>query len=225
MNMQSLREGEQFEQPVGQGDYVVRAGDSIDSIAVEHGHFWETIWNDSGNSELKNKRKDPNVLLASDLVTIPPLRKKAEERSPEAKHRFKRKGVPAKINLAFTQSGEPRAHEKYVMDLDGKQENGELDGDGRFIKAIPNNARELVLYLGDAREEFRMKLGGIDPIRTVTGLQQRLNALGYPCGRDDGELDDQTRSAIGSFQSANGVDPTGTADSAFCDKLKSVYGC
>lgn len=50
--------------------YKVKQGDSICSIAFEHGLFPDTIWNDAKNSSLKQERKDPNVLYPGDVVYV-----------------------------------------------------------------------------------------------------------------------------------------------------------
>lgn len=82
-------------------EYQVKSGDCINSIAFNHGFFWETLWNHGQNSELKNKRKDPNVLKEGDVIHIPDLTLKEESGATEQRHRFRLKAVPAKLHLRF----------------------------------------------------------------------------------------------------------------------------
>lgn len=118
-------------------DYEVERGDCMSSIAYEHGFFWETLWNDPGNSDLKSRRKDPNVLAEGDTVHIPDLRLKKESGTTERCHRFELKGVPAKLRLRVLEQPEPEP---------AKEEPGYSSHQGRDAIAEdpqqPHNVKE-----------------------------------------------------------------------------------
>lgn len=87
-------------------EYKVKQGDCASSIAQKSGLFWETVWNHSKNAKLRNKRSDPNVLCPGDLIFIPDKEEKLESCATEQRHRFQRKGVPAKLRLRILQDKE-----------------------------------------------------------------------------------------------------------------------
>lgn len=210
--------------PVGTGDYRVGDGECMNSIAIKTGFFWETLWNRPENGELNATRKDPSVLLPSDRVFIPEKRRKEEAGQTEAVHRFRRKGRPSKLSIVFNELDKPRANENYVLNVDGKIQTGILDGEGRLDVYIPPGAREATILLGDGHDEHHLQLGGTHPITEVSGLQQRLNNLGFGCGEVDNALTPRTRAALKRFQLANGMDGTGLPDEATVQRLKSAHG-
>lgn len=91
-------------------EYTVKQGDCISSIAEKHGLFWEKVWNHPKNSRLKEQRKDPNILKPGDVIFVPDKEKKEESGATEQKHRFKKKGTPAKLRLRIME--EPVEEEK-----------------------------------------------------------------------------------------------------------------
>jgi hypothetical protein len=205
--------------------HKVKAGECIASIAFKYGFFPESIWNDPKNRELKDKRKDPNVLLAGDTVYVRDKEAKEESCAAEQRHRFKRKGVPEKLRLQFLLAdGSPRKDEPYELDVDGNLLSGRTDGQGRIEQSIPPNAQRAVVLLGAAQEEFAFALGGLDPIEEVRGVQGRLLNLGYYNGSVDGELGEATRAAISAFQRGAGIKASGEVDKKTRDALKKKYG-
>ncbi len=263
-------------------DYLVETGDCISSIAHEHGFFWETIWNHPQNAELKSKRKDPNILQEGDVAHIPDLTLKQETRATDKRHKFVRKGAPAKLRFRIMEEplpekakpgaggapagvggggsfldkvvgaaqqaiglptaggstkefeepdpeplereDKPRKNVPYVVLIDGKVTTGNTDGDGRIELSIPPNAQSGTLTLdpGTLKERvIPLNLGHLNPINVVSGVTQRLNNLGFPCG--DGSDEEALAAALKAFQEKNGLEVTGNIDDVTRNKLRDLH--
>ncbi len=212
--------------PVGDGEYEVQPGDCVESVAHRAGHFWQTIWDHPRNAALKAARKNPNVLLPGDRLHVPPLRLKEVGAATDGRHSFVRRGVPSKLRVCVQQGGKPRKNEPYRLDVDGQIFEGVTDGAGFVEVAIPPSASRGELIVGAGRtnrQVFHLDLGGMDPITTVSGVQKRLQNLGYPCGLS-GQMDDDTSAAIALFQKSQDLPPTGELDQQTRDKLQQAHG-
>jgi N-acetylmuramoyl-L-alanine amidase len=202
--------------------YIVGAGESIPSIAKDNGFFWQMLWNHPDNADLKAKRKDPNVLMEGDEVTIPDPQLRQESGATEARHKFVRKGEPHMFKLRLMRMNKPRANEAYVLKLDGKLIRGQTDATGLLQQSIPGNAKGGRLLLKNGKEQYPICIGGMDPVDEISGLQHRLNNLGFPCEMD-GNLGPRTKRALLQFQAQNNLPATGKPDDATKGKLSSMH--
>jgi len=202
---------------------IVSAGDSIPSLAHEHGQFWQKVWDHPENAALKQKRKNPNQLVAGDEVFVPELESREESRPTESRHVFKRKGVPAKIKMQLFMLGEPRKNEPYVLEIDGQLITGTLDGEGKLEQFVSPTAKSGKLKLKDGKEVIPIRLGHLDPVDELSGVKQRLNNLGFHCGPEDDEMNAATAAALRSFQARHQLQETGEADAATKAKLQEVH--
>jgi hypothetical protein len=205
------------------GNYIIEPGESIPSVAKDQGFFWRTLWDLPENAALKQKRKDPNVLFQGDEVFVPDLRQKQESGATEQRHRFKRKGDPVKFKLRLLSMDKPRASEDYVLEIDGKLIRGKTDADGKLEEWIPGNAEGGKITLKGGAEVYPVQIGHLDPVDETSGIQQRLNNLGFLCGTENGEIGPQTRQAICAFQAKHELKVTGEPDEATKAKLQELH--
>jgi len=200
----------------------VGEGQTTSSIAKQNGFFWRTIWEHAENAELRKKRKDPNVLFADDIIFVPDRKPKEVSKGTEQEHVFKLKGEPAKVKVQLFKLGKPRANEDYILEVDGKQTPGVTDGEGKLEHFIAPDAKSGKLTLKGGKEVHNLRLGNLDPLDTPSGVQQRLNNLGYNCGGEKGEIGEQTKEALKKFQADQNLEQTGEADAATKAKLKGL---
>jgi hypothetical protein len=213
--------------PEGNGDYVVQPGECLSSIAFEHGHFPDTILNDPDNSDIKKIRKNPNILLPGDRLTIPAIRPKEESREVDQRHKFRRKGVPEMFRMRLLDAHDkPRANLPYVLTVDKASFSAATNAQGELSHPIPPNARKgkLVVGVGDDVEEIAIELGYLDPLDSVSGVQARLTNLGIECGPVDGIFGPRTRAGVERFQKQCKLEATGELDKRTLEELEKAHG-
>lgn len=116
--------------------YKAKNGESIESIAFEHGFFPYTIWEHPENAKLKELRDNMNQLAAGDEVFIPDMTVGVEAASSGARLKFKRKGVPSLYRIQLLDYDEPRANLDYRFVVDGALIEGKTDANGVLEEPI-----------------------------------------------------------------------------------------
>ena len=202
----------------------IKPGDCIELLAEKYGFLPETLWEHPKNSSLKSLRKDRNILLPSDELFIPEKDIKSIAKPCAAKHQFKRKAVPAKFKLQLKKNGEPRSNLDYRLEIDSLTFSGKTDGSGWIEHVISPSAKKGKVTLTESKETYELKLGNLDPLDSIEGVQQRLQNLGFYSGEIDGKEGNLTRSAIQFFQKNKKLPVKGKIDSELKDMLKDDHG-
>lgn len=203
--------------------YKVKQGECTSSIACEKGFLWKTLWDHPENAQLKNDRKDPNVLYQDDTVHIPEIEEKEENCNDKQKHRFRLKGRPVKMKMQLLLNDKARSDESYELYVDDElRKKGKTDAKGFVEASIPPKATkgEIVIRKKANEERYEFYFGMLDPLSTNEGIKGRLLNLGYP-------VKDDLSSAIQAYQSSyktEGLTETGTADQDTRNHLKGKFG-
>lgn len=219
------------------GYHTVRQGEYFALIAKEAGiRNWRTIYNHPRNADLRSKRPDPNVLFPGDRIYIPDKTTKTATCATGKTYVFK---VPAptiqiQIKLKEQREGKPLKNAKCILKVGDTEYPLTTDGEGRLKQEVPVGTETADLIVPDYFLEWRLQVGNLDPLRQgsdqrhiVTGVQGRLNNLGYPCGEVDGQLGPRTCRALRDFQrQAMGRDDAdGQLDDETIDALEREHFC
>jgi N-acetylmuramoyl-L-alanine amidase len=180
------------------------------------------------NPELRQKRGNPNILQEGDEVQIPMLVEKLESIATGRRHTFWVRLVTSPLRLRLQEHGQPQAGVKYILQFEGgREQGGTTDGEGFINTRVPSWVRtaRLTLQVAPEPEVYELRLGHLDPLEEIRGVQQRLSNLGIPCAVT-GEVDEQTRWAVQTFQARmEGLEPNGDPrDPAMLQALRTVHG-
>jgi hypothetical protein len=204
--------------------HVVKQGECLASIGAQYGFTSKALWALSENAALRNKRKNPHILLPGDRVFVPQKDPKNEGRPVDQRHKFVKHQL-VKLKICLLAAGKPIANQGYVLKVGGKNLQGTTDASGILEKPIPADATDATLVLGLDKLELQLKIGSLDPSTEATGVQGRLNNLGFHCGAVDGIVGPLTKSALMVFQETYQLKQTGKIDDATREKLRSLHGC
>ena len=204
--------------------YTIQQGDSVIRLSEKYGVWSATIWNDPANAELKSLRKDMNELMPGDVVVIPDKTLKHVAAATGKRHVFRRKGIPALYRVQLFDVESPRANQAYKLTVDdGTPLEGSTDANGILEQYVSASAKQGELVIGPDAFTIALDFGHLDPITEISGVQKRLNNLGFFCGEPDGELNDDTIIALCDFQIRFGLEETGEADEATLAKLAELH--
>jgi N-acetylmuramoyl-L-alanine amidase len=211
-------------------NHTVSQGECLSSIAREYGFSsYRTIYDHPNNAEFKRKRPNPNVIYPGDTLYIPDKDLKEESKATEKKHHFKLKKEIVKLRVVLKDDqDQPYANMSYQLKVDDHVFKGTTGGDGKIEQEIPADARagELAVFRSGTQDViafFPLELGELDPVEESTGIQARLNNLGFDCGAVDGIIGPLTQDALRLFQEKYGLTVTGTADATTREKLRELH--
>ena len=206
---------------------TVAQGDCVLSLARRFGRLPQQIWEAPENAELRQARAH-NVLLPGDRAFIPALRIKTIPAATEQRHVYQAHGATCVLRMQLLREQQPRANLQYALTVPGKVHRGVTDGDGDGILevTIRADAQGGILHLEDpaGEEVYPLRLGHLNPLDDVTGVQARLNNLDFACGAVDGQTGPLTQAALAAFQHAHGLQVTGHIDDATRHKLLERHG-
>jgi hypothetical protein len=208
--------------------HQVEQGEWMGSIAAQYGFaLWRPIWKLPENADLRSKRTDPELLFPGDLVWIPEVKQNSVSRPTDSPHKFTKLGDRATLRLRFVDVDRfIRAFGpiSYSLEMeDGDTQSGEIAHEGQEI--------ELDLALKAQQGTLQMRgvepilIGGLDPLNTVSGMQGRLQNLGFDPGPIDNIAGPLTASAVREFQQRNAIHVDGIIGPETRGKMKEVYGC
>lgn len=219
-------------------DIKLEAGQCIDSIAYKEEVPAAAIWDHPENQELKEQRKDPNVMMPGDPVHIPdPTMATFEGKQTGLTHVFQR-SLPKKKFVFEVVGHEALEYTGYKVEVDGALvKTG--DNEARVSCMIAANAQNATITLKYKRvipgtgavggeHVYTVRLGRLRPLDTPEGQEDRLKNLGFGqrvVHRGGAAQVPTFPEAMELFQTSNGIEPADKdALQRALEQLKNLTG-
>jgi len=209
--------------------HVVQQGECLSSIAHRYGFADPAvIYGHADNAELRRRRPDPHTLFPGDHVFVPERAEKEVDCSTGKVSSFKVKLPTVKLHVVLVGAdGQPMKGLAYKLIVGDRTIEGTTTDEGAVEQDVPADATVGQLFLKmreDDEEGFPLTLdiGHLDPIEELSGVQARLENLGFHCGGET-TLGARTRAAIAGFQKKAGLEPTGELTDETRQKLAEQH--
>jgi hypothetical protein len=204
--------------------HKVVQGECLSSIARNYGYRnYQGIYNHPDNLALRSKRPNPNLIYPGDILIIPDKELKTVERPTDQRHVFVARGSKTFLAIEVLVDGQPVPNAQYELTVGRQIYRGSTTADGLIKQEIEPLEMRGTLKIVDPLLEWDLQIGALDPVEEVTGVQQRLNNLGYVCGPEDGVAGPRTRGALRQFQSQHQLRLNGNIDAATQSMLKNAH--
>lgn len=205
--------------------HAVVQGDSVASLAELYGLAPEKIWDDPENKALRELRVDGNILFPGDVIFIPDKEPRLEKCETTKLHMFQLLNTPSVLRLQIYDVHKPRANQDYTISLDTapQPKAGKTDDKGILRENVNPASKTGTIFIGPDQQEIQIFIGHLNPLKELSGVQQRLGNLGFPSGPPATEETGDLKSAIARFQKEHGKDPTGKLDDGLRQLLGTIH--
>ena len=197
--------------------YVVKQGDYLEKIAHQMGFDPDKVWNDAKNADAQAEaRSEPVCTLPGDILYVPEPEKKwlpLQENWHGTTSMSPRSPGP-RCTSRSRRGDQARAGEAYVIHGMGEDEEGTTDGDGALDVKVPVHVREIHIFFPNDGATYAARIGDMDPVDEPTGVRKRLQHLGFYDARPGEDVAAADARALGAYQAARGLSPSGTPDDA-----------
>jgi hypothetical protein len=203
--------------------YVIQQGDHLRKLAFRIGFDPDSVWNDPSNAQLREKRT-PNLLYPGDVLYVPDADEVGAMALDVGTRNPYQASVPRVRNrLVFSNSDGPMAEEPYaIRGLDAPA--GATAMDGSITLSVPVTLREFHIHFKRRNVIRAVRVGDMDPINEDSGVDKRLQHLGFLSPPPYWDITVQRATALRLFQAAVGVSQTGIFDATTQKALVERHG-
>jgi len=197
----------------------------MEMIAEQFGfRDYHLIYDHANNAALKAKRPNPHILYPGDKVFIPDIDPGHEPAETDKKHKFVIKAQKITLTVYIRRNGVPFANQAYKLKVGTQTIAGKTGADGLIQKEIPiGEPLGVLTFTGPPSYTRKLNLGFLHPITKASGLQMRLNNLGFGCGSPTGHDSEAYTAALRSFQHKYDLTVNGKPHNHAIEKLRTEY--
>ncbi len=209
--------------------HTIQQGETLFLLAAKHGlSDWKVILDHYDNRAYKRRYPDPGVLPPGVRIIIPNKKLAQKPSAVDQLHQFQLQPPTAWMRVAVRDwQGNPLANKTCKLEVSGGETfEGALDATGvlsRRVAVTAKKAKLTVNFTDSKTRVWNLVFGWKDPISTISGVQARLDNLGFSCGVADGILNSRTKAAIKAFRTVTGLAVNEKIDQPLRDKLAAYY--
>lgn len=216
-------------------EHIVKPGECMASIAYLYGFNDPSfLYEHQANAQLRKVRQNMHTLLPNDVVQIPPRENKSIVIQPGLSVPLIVKGKLAGLKIRIKEfGGDALLHKDFDVEAAHLKYSGNTGSNGEIslmVNASLTSAK-LMIFLDPQKRSalhWQLSLGALAPKDTLSGVQARLNNLGFHCANELGVLEDTTTKAIAAFKRKNEIDEeqdSSKLSTRFIQALEKAHGC
>jgi hypothetical protein len=209
--------------------HVVKQGERLATIADQYGISPAVIYADPANAQLWDKRPNPNVLMPGDKVSLGDPSMPSDFPTGGAHTIMIDAGKSETVRIFLgSRCDTSFVGQQFELKAGDQTIQGTVPDDNVVVADVPlgTESGELRLWISEDPEviaSWTLQVGHLDPVNETSGVQARLNNLGYDAGDVDGSDNPDLNEAVAAFQSDLGVEATGEIDDDFRVALDEAH--